>query len=365
MRNVGRVLSTGVLTLLLAAPVTAAHAEPTAPTSRALAAQADALRTRVADLRVQQSVATEAYDTAVEEAAAAVTDEVRAQTALDAATGTSGRATSAATRRVRALYMAGPSLPAGLGVLAAGRLDQAAAAARDASLATAVVTRDAATVTRAADARAAADAAAARLREVRARKSAAQDAAEQARTEVTAALAEQEHLLEGADSAVRQAVAREEEDARRAALAAAAARAAAAGVADAATADATVADAASGTAQAAIAAARTRTGLPYAWGATGPSTFDCSGLTQWAYRQAGTSVPRTSRQQYAALPKVPLDRLQPGDLVFYASGDDPSTIHHVALYLGGGRVLHAPHTGDVVREAGVAMDGLYGAVRPT
>ncbi len=105
--------------------------------------------------------------------------------------------------------------------------------------------------------------------------------------------------------------------------------------------------------------------MSYVWGATGPTTFDCSGLTQWAYAQAGVSIPRTSRQQYAGLPKVPLDQLQPGDLVFYANGSDPSTIHHVALYLGGGKVLHAPHTGDVVRVAGVAMPGLFGAVRPS
>ncbi|NIZ90682.1 C40 family peptidase, partial [Kineococcus rubinsiae] len=123
--------------------------------------------------------------------------------------------------------------------------------------------------------------------------------------------------------------------------------------------------AADGTAaDAAVAAARTRLGLPYVWGATGPSTCDCSGLTQWAYRQAGTAIPRTSRQQYAGLPRVPLDALRPGDLVFYATSSDPATIHHVALYLGGGKVLHAPHTGDVVREAGVAMPGLLGAVRP-
>lgn len=61
---------------------------------------------------------------------------------------------------------------------------------------------------------------------------------------------------------------------------------------------------------------------------------------------------------------MPLDQLQPGDLVFYASGSSPSSIHHVALYLGGGRVLHAPHTGDVVREASVDVPGLFGAVRP-
>ena len=72
-------------------------------------------------------------------------------------------------------------------------------------------------------------------------------------------------------------------------------------------------------AAAAIAAAATRLGMPYVWGATGPNTFDCSGLMQWAYAQAGVPLPRTSRAQYAALPHVPLTELAPGDLVFYAT----------------------------------------------
>jgi cell wall-associated NlpC family hydrolase len=98
----------------------------------------------------------------------------------------------------------------------------------------------------------------------------------------------------------------------------------------------------------------------------GPTRFDCSGLMLWSYAQAGVHLPRTSRAQYAGLPHVALSDLQPGDLVFYATNTaDPGTIHHVAMYLGDGVVIHAPHTGDVVRYAPVAMDGLIGAVRPT
>ncbi len=106
-------------------------------------------------------------------------------------------------------------------------------------------------------------------------------------------------------------------------------------------------------------------GRPYQWGATGPGTFDCSGLTMWAYRQAGVSIPRTSRSQYAGLPRVPIDQMQPGDLVFFANGSSPSSIHHVGMYLGGGQMMHAPRTGDVVKVSALWSNGMYGAVRPT
>ena len=123
------------------------------------------------------------------------------------------------------------------------------------------------------------------------------------------------------------------------------------------------AGASSPTAAAAIMAAGSRLGVPYTWGATGPGTFDCSGLTMWAYAQAGARIPRTSRQQYAGLPRVPLDQLMPGDLVFYAHGSDPGSIHHVSVWLGDGLVLTAPRTGDVVKIAPVWKQPLYGAVR--
>ncbi|MGF1430739.1 NlpC/P60 family protein [Kitasatospora sp. LaBMicrA B282] len=102
---------------------------------------------------------------------------------------------------------------------------------------------------------------------------------------------------------------------------------------------------ASGYAGAAVTAALSRLGDNYVWGATGPSTFDCSGLMQWAYEQAGVSLPRTSQEQATVGTAVPsLAQAQPGDLVIY--GQDA---HHVGMYIGNGNVVHAPHTGDVVR----------------
>jgi cell wall-associated NlpC family hydrolase len=115
----------------------------------------------------------------------------------------------------------------------------------------------------------------------------------------------------------------------------------------------------------AINAARTRLGSPYVWGATGPSTFDCSGLTQWSYAAAGVVLPRTSREQWFVGPHPSLDQLQPGDLLFWATNTaDPGTIHHVALYIGGGYMIEAPHTGAVVRITAVYLDGFIGATRP-
>lgn len=102
-----------------------------------------------------------------------------------------------------------------------------------------------------------------------------------------------------------------------------------------------------GGAAAAIAAAQSVLGTPYRWGGTSPSTgFDCSGLTGWAWARAGVSLPRTSRAQFAGTQRVPLDQIQPGDLVFYGS-----PIHHVGLYIGGGMMIHSPRTGDVAKVA--------------
>ncbi|OIK29355.1 C40 family peptidase [Streptomyces malaysiense] len=102
---------------------------------------------------------------------------------------------------------------------------------------------------------------------------------------------------------------------------------------------------ASGRAAAAFAAAQGQLGKPYVYGATGPSSFDCSGLTSYAYAQAGVSIPRTSEQQANIGTRIySQSQLKVGDLVFFY-GD----IHHVGLYAGNGQVLHAPHTGAVVR----------------
>ena len=94
--------------------------------------------------------------------------------------------------------------------------------------------------------------------------------------------------------------------------------------------------------------------------------FDCSGLTRFAYAQADVGVARNSRAQYATLPKVARGDLQPGDLVFWANDvTDPGTIHHVALYLGGNRIVEAPHSGARVSVRPMYWSGYIGAARPT
>src|SRR6266508_3696417 len=117
-------------------------------------------------------------------------------------------------------------------------------------------------------------------------------------------------------------------------------------------------------ARAAVRWALAQLGDPYRWGAAGPDSFDCSGLTSSAYRAAGTAIPRTSRAQWNAGPHVDVSNLLPGDLVFYADDPrDPATIHHVGLYIGNGLMVHAPHTGAVVMVASIWREGYIGATR--
>jgi len=118
----------------------------------------------------------------------------------------------------------------------------------------------------------------------------------------------------------------------------------------------------------AVEAALAQLGSPYVWGAEGPSTFDCSGLTSFAYAAAGITIPRVSRSQFAAYAGMrPVDstHLVPGDLVFFADNPrDPGTIHHVGLYIGRGLMVEAPHTGAVVRTSPIWRPSYAGAVRP-
>ena len=98
---------------------------------------------------------------------------------------------------------------------------------------------------------------------------------------------------------------------------------------------------ASSAGQSAVNAALTKVGGPYVWAATGPTAFDCSGLTQWAYKQAGINLPRTTRQQWAATTRISKDQLQPGDLIFYSNNKAASGIYHVSIYTGPGMRVHA------------------------
>lgn len=109
----------------------------------------------------------------------------------------------------------------------------------------------------------------------------------------------------------------------------------------------------------AVAFAYRALGLPYVWGATGPGAFDCSGLTQAAWKSAGVSLPRTTYTQINAGTRIPESALQPGDLVFFYSG-----ISHVGLYIGNGQMIHAPHPGAPVRVAPISEMPFAAATRP-
>ncbi|MFH8453077.1 NlpC/P60 family protein [Streptomyces fungicidicus] len=115
-------------------------------------------------------------------------------------------------------------------------------------------------------------------------------------------------------------------------------------------------------AEKAIAFARAQIGKPYVWGATGPGSYDCSGLTQAAWKAAGVTLPRTTYDQVDAGTTVPVSQAQPGDLVFFY--DD---ITHVGIYIGNGMMIHAPKPGAYVREESVYYDGessIHSIVRP-
>jgi cell wall-associated NlpC family hydrolase len=113
-------------------------------------------------------------------------------------------------------------------------------------------------------------------------------------------------------------------------------------------------------AQTAVRAALTQLGVPYRYGQSSPGrAFDCSGLTTYAWGKAGVGLPRNSRRQYNALPKIPKQMAQAGDLIFTGS-----PIHHVGIYLGNGTMVHAPQTGDVVKVGPIRWWKVVGVVRP-
>ncbi|MGW0929297.1 NlpC/P60 family protein [Streptomyces sp. NPDC002644] len=122
-------------------------------------------------------------------------------------------------------------------------------------------------------------------------------------------------------------------------------------------------DASASRGQKAVAFAEAQIGLPYVWGATGPDSYDCSGLTQAAWKAAGVDLPRTTYDQVDAGTTVPVSQAQPGDLVFFY--DD---VTHVGVYIGGGMMVHAPKPGTNVREESIYYDGegsIHSIVRPS
>jgi cell wall-associated NlpC family hydrolase len=114
-----------------------------------------------------------------------------------------------------------------------------------------------------------------------------------------------------------------------------------------------------------LSAAMSRRGLPYVWGAAGPSSFDCSGLVQWSFAQAGIVMPRVAADQALSGPAVPVSQLEPGDLLFYHTDPTaPQYISHVAIYLGNGWMIQAPEPGQDVEVVPAAFGSEFaGAIR--
>ena len=326
-------------------------------------AKARALRLAVDRLQNQAEQATEAYDAAYDELGRVVTAHLSAQQALDSAVATEDTSASTASRRVRALYMSGGT-PALYATVLQGnnisdvltRLQSIRRVVDGDQTARTAATRDVASRRKAET----------ELATLAARRTALQAAVSDRADQVRVLLAQTDTLLAQADANVRAMA----EQQRLAAEAAAAQRAAEAlAQAERSMAlSAVPADVPAPTqaAAAAIAEAAAHLGQPYVWGATGPASFDCSGLTLTAYRAAGINLPRTAAQQWYAGPQVALGDLQPGDLLFWAyDANNPATIHHVAMYVGGGKMIAAPHSGDVVKVQPVYLDGYIGAIRPT
>ena len=115
----------------------------------------------------------------------------------------------------------------------------------------------------------------------------------------------------------------------------------------------------SGRARIAVETAYAQLGKPYRWGASGPDSFDCSGLTMYSWGKAGVSLPHSSRAQFSATKRVAREALQPGDLVFFGS-----PIHHVGIYVGDGKMIHSPESGERVRVWTISRRDYAGAGRP-
>ena len=323
--------------------------------------QAAKLQHQVTQLQVQAEQASERYDDAEAALGALVGEQRAAQEQLAAAQSVVSASRALIDERARALYMSGGSFGLYTSVLQGNDPTMVMAALHDVQSQlnvdkAALASVDAASK-KAANAQAHVDELLQRQNDLMAQAAAAS-------SDVDTALAQSQAALEAANNEVRTIEAQiqaqiDADNAARAAAQLAAARQAAlqAGFID---------SAGSAVAQAAINAASTQLGKPYVYGGSGPDVWDCSGLTQWAYHQAGVDLPRTAAEQYLAVAtKVPLGELEPGDLLFWATDlSNPATIHHVAIYLGNGQMLAAPHTGTVVQIQPVYLDGYYGAVRP-
>lgn len=184
----------------------------------------------------------------------------------------------------------------------------------------------------------------ARLEVQRARALAAEARLGDLRSEIEAKLADQKDEVARLVHAIERAEARASAQASQALPAVA---------------DITFAEGVNPGARAAVEAALSQVGKPYQWGAAGPDSYDCSGLTMWAWAQAGVALPHNSGMQYSATKRVARADWQPGDLLFFGS-----PIHHVGMYIGNGQMVEAPYSGSQVRVNSAYRSDYVGAGRP-
>jgi cell wall-associated NlpC family hydrolase len=322
-------------------------------------ARAAALTQTVDALRTQAEVATERYDRAESQLSAAVAARGRADQQLSAVQARAAAAQQAVTDRARALYETGGDAAAFASLLSGNSPTDAIDRYR---LADSVIAYQGRVAQAATDTLSQARTLDTHDAAVTRQVTSLQVARQADAVKVQRLLTEQRRALATANSAVRRIMRADEAAATAASAADFSGAVAAAGGSINPNGPVTPPNA---VAAAAIAAARSRLGVPYVWGATGPDSFDCSGLTQWSYAHAGVTLPRTAAEQWNTGPHPSLSDLQPGDLLFWAlNTSEPSTIHHVTMYIGRGLMIAAPHTGENVQIQPVYLTGYIGATRP-
>ncbi len=324
--------------------------------------EAAALQLKVEALRVRTEQAIEHYNGVLATYRQAAEQHRVAQLALTAALATAQSRDDAATNRIRALYMTGGAGGLAIAVVDGANVTDVLSRYHGAQ---SVVEDDIAQVLQATVAAQAAQSAELALADAAVRQNQLRLEAGVAAQSVKSQLAEAQHLLDSASVAVKGLVAAQLKAERDAAVKLAAllhneqvrngGKAVAFG---------TTPDKLAPQIAAMLLDAEAQIGKPYQWGATGPNSFDCSGFTQHAYAAAGIALPRTSREQWYAGPHPDTADLLPGDLLFWASNTlDPATIHHEAIYLGGGYMIAAPHTGAFVSVQRIYATGYIGAAR--
>ncbi len=335
-----------------------ACAVPATPEISEKQAQAASAQAELERMRAELEVRVEEYNALTEAVAETEADIVVTRDELERATAELERARGVLADRAANIYKHGgiDALDVFLGARSFEDLITRVELLRRVSAA------DAATVESVQAAKARVEVAQRTLEHRRAEQRALQHQAEARADEIGAEVSRQQDYVERLDAEVQRLIADEEERQRE--LAAERARAAAAAAAAAArhTADPAGSDARGGVpwtppaggvpSGSVVDIALYYLGVPYVWGGASPSGFDCSGFVQYVYKQVGVSLPRTSQSQFRIGEHIPPERtdlLEPGDLVFFGTGGDPSRVHHVGIYIGGGEYVHAPYTGTVVR----------------